>query len=403
MSIFDIKKVGGGIFDAIRCDEPNYLIWKWHPDGTTAGNNQKENAIRWGSSLRVKEGSIAIFVYKQKDGPMYDVIEGPFDKKIETANLPAISNLLGLAFDGGTPFQAEIYFINLAGIIHTKFAVPYFPVTDSRFPDLAVPVAVRGSFNFSIKDYKEFIRLHRLDSFSVEDFEKQIKDAIIKYVKGAVNKVPSENSISLVQIENKIEEISDIIESKVKARMSDEFAVYVSSLDISVIEIDKTSESYQQFKQVTADIAMQEAKVAASEKRKNIKAQNRLERFMNATNAVVDKEEETYAKHKKTKDSTSLKKVIVGSLADKLHGKNKENGAGSIPPPIPKAFYVASNGQPIGPFDVQTLSEMKSSGKLTKETLVWKEGMDDWVKAESVNELKSLFTVIPPIPNSDNS
>lgn len=35
-----------GLIDQIRCDEQNYLIWKWHPKGTIPGKNNRENAIR---------------------------------------------------------------------------------------------------------------------------------------------------------------------------------------------------------------------------------------------------------------------------------------------------------------------------------------------------------------------
>jgi len=43
MGIFSSKKEGG-IMDSIRCDEENYLIYKWKPKGneknTTLQNNQ---------------------------------------------------------------------------------------------------------------------------------------------------------------------------------------------------------------------------------------------------------------------------------------------------------------------------------------------------------------------------
>ena len=83
MSIFG-KPKAGGFMDEIRCDEPNYLIWKWHPVGSELGNNNRENAIRWGSSLRVKDGEVAVFVYKQDNGIMEDFIAGPFDETIKT-------------------------------------------------------------------------------------------------------------------------------------------------------------------------------------------------------------------------------------------------------------------------------------------------------------------------------
>ena len=113
MSLFKKSKTGG-FMDEIRCDEPSYLIWKWHPSGVKQGENNRENAIRWGSSLRVKDGEVAVFVYHQKDGTYQDFIEGPFDQKIKTANFPVLARLVGLAYEGGTPFQAEVYFINLA-------------------------------------------------------------------------------------------------------------------------------------------------------------------------------------------------------------------------------------------------------------------------------------------------
>jgi membrane protease subunit (stomatin/prohibitin family) len=53
----------GGVMDVIRCDEPDYLIWKWHPTGTSSQGGKRTNAIRWGSSLRVRDGSVAVFVY----------------------------------------------------------------------------------------------------------------------------------------------------------------------------------------------------------------------------------------------------------------------------------------------------------------------------------------------------
>ena len=42
-----------------------------------------------------------------------EVINGPFDKILETDNLPGISTLIEKFYSGSSPFQAEVYFINL--------------------------------------------------------------------------------------------------------------------------------------------------------------------------------------------------------------------------------------------------------------------------------------------------
>ena len=91
--------------------------------------------------MRVKDGEVAVFLYRQKNGTMQDFIVGPFDQTIKTANFSVLSSIIGLAYEGGTPFQAEIYFINLARIIQVKFGVPFFDVYDPRLADFGVVVS----------------------------------------------------------------------------------------------------------------------------------------------------------------------------------------------------------------------------------------------------------------------
>ena len=49
MGIFG-NRSEGGLMDIIRCDEQEYLVWKWRPSGEPL-STKKENAIRYGSSL----------------------------------------------------------------------------------------------------------------------------------------------------------------------------------------------------------------------------------------------------------------------------------------------------------------------------------------------------------------
>ena len=44
---------------------------------------------------------------------------------------------------------------------------------------------------------------------------------------------------------------------------------------------------------------------------------------------------------------------------------------------------------------------MVNTGQINGDTLVWKNGMAEWVKAAAVDELKGLFSVMPPIPPSE--
>jgi len=173
MALFG-KKNEGGLMDVIRCDEEDYLIWKWRPSGD-ANSTKKENSIRYGSSLRIKDGELAVFFYQQNNGISQDFILGPYDGTIHTANFPILTNIVGLAFGGASPFQAEIYFINLAGNNQIKFGIPYFDVFDPRFPDLGVPCAVRGNITFNLTDYKSFIKLNRLRELTLKHLKIKLK------------------------------------------------------------------------------------------------------------------------------------------------------------------------------------------------------------------------------------
>ena len=438
MALFG-KPRAGGFMDEIRCDEPSYLIWKWHPQGSRVGYNNRENAIRWGSSLRVKDGEVAVFVYKQRNGMMQDFIEGPFDKPIKTANFPVLASIMGLAYEGGTPFQAEVYFINLSRIIQVKFGVPFFDIYDQRFMDFGVPVAVRGTISFSIADYREFIKLHRLNSFSLDDFQRQIRDAVSRYVKDVVANAPAQNNIPLIQIETKTAQINDVIERDIKERLKDSFGVNVSGVDIGAIELDKTSEGYRQLMAVTKDMA-------------TIKTQAEMEDYVERLR--IQREEGQYAQHKATQTvnigafqvekqaevgvagaealgqmggngagninlggngsgegfnmAAMMASMAVGgavgqNIADSMNnmmsGMNQPTQSGMTPPPVPNVMYhVAANGQATGPFDLNALKQMAATGQFTSESLVWKVGMAEWEKAGIIDELKSMFVTIPPIP-----
>lgn len=55
---FFSKGKSGGVMNVIRCDQQDYLVWKWRPEGQDANSTSRENAIRYGSSLRVKDGGV---------------------------------------------------------------------------------------------------------------------------------------------------------------------------------------------------------------------------------------------------------------------------------------------------------------------------------------------------------
>ena len=432
MSIF---KKEGGFMDAIRCDEPDYLIWKWRPEGAQ-GKTKRENAVRWGSNLSVKSGSMAVFVYKGE----HNYIAGPYSGKITTANLPVIARLVGLAYDGGSPFPAEVYFINLAKVIQLSFAVPYFDVFDPVFAEFSVPVAVRGTITFQLGDIESFIGLHRLDQFDLNSFSEQIRDAVSKYVKFVVANMPSERGTFVLQLQNHIDEINMLVNEPIRTRLEKDFGVIVTETDIGVIDIDTSSEEYEELVHVTRDVttATIEAETAANVK--NIADMQRINAENYEDSLRRNREESQYARHLDTQsqhiDVHKLnQQAAVGIAGAEGLGNMGSGGSGEVsgggfnpasmmagmaiggafgqniagmvnstmnqqgqvtPPPVPqKSFYVAVDGQATGPFEANVIRQMCADGRIMADTLLWKSGMSDWKRAEEIDDVRPF--IVPPI------
>jgi membrane protease subunit (stomatin/prohibitin family) len=435
------NKSEGGMMDVIRCDEQEYLVWKWRPSGE-ANTTKKENAIRYGSSLRVKDGELAVFVYQQQDGSMQDFIIGPYDQTIKTANFPILSSIVGTAFGGDSPFQAEIYFINLSGNMQVKFGIPYFDVFDPRFLDFAIPMAVRGTITFNITDYKGFIKLNRLLNFELDDFNKQIKDSVAKYIKGVITNIPAEKGMPVLQIERQIFQINEFVEAYLKPRLENDFGVNLKGLDIATIEVDKESNGFAELKKITIDqqskatIAQNDVSIKNLQDMQNINAGNmeetlRLQREEAQRAQKLQTETNFMGAHALNQQTDVLKTgaeslgnmsnmgggsggmnpagmmtgmMMGGAMGNQMAGmmnsmgQNMQNQQNTPPPPPTIAYSVSVNGQTAGPFHLQQLQQMVQNGQLTPNTHVWKQGMAAWELAGNVQELATLFGAVPPPP-----
>jgi hypothetical protein len=64
-----------------------------------------------------------------------------------------------------------------------------------------------------------------------------------------------------------------------------------------------------------------------------------------------------------------------------------------------KLYYIYIKNEQLGPFSYEDLKNFK----ITKETKVWFEGLEEWKNAIEIEELKHILTLIPPPINSINT
>jgi excisionase family DNA binding protein len=108
--------------------------------------------FRFGSQVIVREYQQGVFF---RDGKSYDTF-GPGRHTITTANAPLLTNLIGMATSGRTPFTAEVYFVSMREFLDEKWGTAEpIPLRDS---DLGlVRLRAFGTFSLQVQDPALFV------------------------------------------------------------------------------------------------------------------------------------------------------------------------------------------------------------------------------------------------------
>ena len=302
-------------------------------------------------------------------------------------------------------------------------------------------MAARGTITFNITDYLNFIKLNRLINFELEDLNKQIKDAVSKYVKAVITNAPADNNMPVLQMERKLLDINDLIASKIKDRLEADFGVNLKGFDLASIEVDKESEGYAELRKVTADqttkttVAQTDVSIKNLEDMQSINAQNmeetlRIQREEAQRSQKLQTETNFIGTHALNQQTDVLKTgaaslgnmgdmgggggmnpagmmtgmMMGGAMGNQMAGmmnnmgQNMQQQQNTPPPPPTISYSVSLNGQTAGPFNLEQLQQMVQNGQLTENTHVWKQGMAAWEIAANVEELVNLFGAVPPPP-----
>lgn len=68
----------------------------------------------------------------------------------------------------------------------------------------------------------------------------------------------------------------------------------------------------------------------------------------------------------------------------------------SIPKPLPQMYYVAIEGQQVGPLSDSELSRLIAQKQVSKESLAWMPGMAAWQPIEQIPAILKIVALTPP-------
>ncbi|MCC6422365.1 MAG: SPFH domain-containing protein [Phycisphaerales bacterium] len=376
-----------GIWDKLRGELIDIIEWLDESRDTMVYRFPRyENEIKYGAKLVVREGQAAAFV---NEGKLADVFQ-PGTYTLETQNLPILATLKGWKYGFNSPFKAEVYFVSTRVFTDRKWGTKNpIMLRDAEFG----PVRLRafGSYAVRVSDPAAFLReIVGTDSrFTIDEFGEQLRDMVVS----RFTDVLGESKIPALDLASNYDELAKYV----APRIAPDFASFGLELNKFLVE----------------NISLPAEVEAAMDKRTSMGVIGNMQQYAQyqSANAIGDA----------AKNPGGLAGAGVGlgagymmaqQFGQAINPANPPNPPANAPaagpptagpPPIPSAiaYFIVLDGQQAGPFDLGKLRENVSAGKLSRQTLVWKQGMAQWTAAGDLAELASLFaSAPPPIPKN---
>jgi membrane protease subunit (stomatin/prohibitin family) len=340
-------------------DTNNTLVYRFERFNNEIKNNAK---------CIVREGQAAVFI---REGQLADVL-GPGTYTLDTKNLPILSTLLGWKYGFESPFKAEVYFVSTRVFTDQKWGTMN-PVM-IRDPEFG-PVRLRayGTYTMRVKDPSTFIKnvVGTDGRFTIEEVNTQLRNVIVSQIGDALG----ESKIPMLDLAGRYNELGRFLGEQVKAEF-DKLGLELPTLLVENISLPPEVE-------------------AALDKRSSMGIVGDLNAYAKYQTAEAIRD---------AAKNPGMAGAVVGMGMGNVFGGMMGQAASQPyappvgPPPVPAgvAFFVAVNGVQQGPFDLGSLAGKARAGELTRDSLVWSQGMGNWTRASEVAALAGVFAPTPP-------
>lgn len=366
-----------GFFDKLKQEFIDIIEWTDNSTDTIIWKFPRfQNEIKMGAKLTVRESQQAVFL---NEGTVADVFK-PGMHTLDTKNMPILATIKGWKYGFNSPFKADVYFVNTKQFTNQKWGTKN-PVMlrDAEFG----PIRIRtfGTYAFKIKDAALFFKsiAGTSSEFTVEEVNEHLRNIAITRGVDAI----AESKIPVLDLASKYDEVSKIITTKLKPEF-EEIGIDLTKFLIENISLPpevETALDKRSSMGIIGNLGAYTQFQAANALEKSAEAGGGAAGLMGAGMGA----------------GMGLGMMNQMGNAFQPNSVNPQTGTNMPPPPPPIAqYFVAVNGQQTGPFDLGQLQSMASSQQLTRQSMVWKNGMASWDLAEKQPELSRLFSSMPP-------
>ena len=340
MALMD--KIFGEFVDVIEWtdDTQDTMVYRFERYG---------NEIKYGAMLTVRESQAAVLV---NEGEIADVFT-PGMYELRTPNVPILSTLQNWQRGFESPFKAEVYFFNTKRFTDLKWGTKN-PII-ARDPEFG-PVRLRafGTYVIRIVDPAVFLReiVGTDGRFTTDEITNQLRNLIVSRFAGVV----ASSGIPILDLAANYEQLGQFV----TGRIAPEFANY--GLELSKLLVENVSLPPE----VEQALDRRTSMGVVGDLRKYTQFQAAEAMRAAAENPGGDAGAGV---------GMGMGMAMARQIGEAIAGE--ATAAPATPPPIPqeRAFHVARDGQPAGPYPISELKRQIEAGELTSSSLVWTQGM----------------------------
>ena len=229
------------------------------------------------TQLIVHESQEALFML---NGQALDLF-GPGRYTLETENIPKIGKLLNRTTGGETPFHCEVYFINKTEQMAIKWGTP----DKVRFIDpltgVPLELGASGEMSLAVADSRKLLvkLVGTMRGIAWEDgpgFTKSLRDSfrplIISTVKGNLGAIIKDNAIDILEVDEKLDLISDVLGTRIRAGFED-YGLSIPTFFVTHVVLPEEDPNFKRIRELHT-IVLQTRVIQAEATVKTVQAQS---------------------------------------------------------------------------------------------------------------------------------
>ncbi len=308
--------------------------------------------------------------------------------KLLISNIPILDRFLNVATGGTTHRTAEIWFVNVETERPVLWGLGDLPILDHSMGAEFI-IGARGGYNIKIEDGELLLMklVGTLHSFTTDDMLKYFRQKISSLVSQAISNIVDMDQLSIVSLQRN----KSSVESKVEISINSSLESYGIKINNFAIENYNLPEEYR-------TVLKEQTKGLAERKRLDKLGVNySQERQFDIMDNVAKNEGGTAGNMMNLGMGLTMGAGVGQTMGQTMQNTFNQAGA-TTPPPIPTVatYYLAINGQQVGPVGLDYILGGINSGSITPTTLYWQQGMTEWCEISTSNALMSNLQFLPP-------